>query len=154
MTGGHQHGDSRHHRHLVPRHAQDVAKERGVEGLGEAPVAADERHADGKARRRDDADGRVGADACASRRLVDEHRRQEAPQPGAEVEIPLHDKGDDRAAEDGVRQAVADVAHAAQDDVDAQQPAQRAGQHGHRDAGAKELILEGFNQPLHAAPPS
>ncbi len=63
----------------------------------------------------------------AARGLVDQHCGEEAPEAGADVEVPLHDERDHRAAEDGVRQAVADVAHAAQHDVDAEQAAERAG---------------------------
>ena len=55
----------------------------------------------------------------------------EPPEPGPQVEVDRRDVGDDGPAEHRVRQAMADVAHVPQHDVDADQPAQRA--HQHRD---------------------
>ena len=80
------------------------------------------------------------ADVAPPRGRLDQERREEPPGPGAEVEVPAHQGADDRAAEDGVRQPVPDVAHPPQHDVDAHQPAERADQRGGDQAVAEELV--------------
>ena len=58
--------------------------------------------------------------------------------------------GDHRPAEHRVGEAVADVAHAAQDHVGAHETGDRADQHGGQEAAAEELEGEGVSQGVHA----
>ena len=66
----------------------------------------------------------MAASAPSRRRaaeFVDEQGRRHPHRPSPQIEIDLEQKADDRPAEHGVGEAMADVAHAAQDDVHADQ---------------------------------
>jgi hypothetical protein len=77
-----------------------------------------------------DADRGVGADAAAAGDGVDGERGRQPPQPGPSTIGQPDERGGGVAAEDRVRQAVADVAHAAQDDEDPDEAAQAPGEDG------------------------
>ena len=89
-------------------------------------MAADGRHPDGETRGGHDADGGIGPEPTTAGEFVDEQGRRHPPQASPQIEIDLEQKADDRPAEHGVGEAMADVAHAAQDDVHADQAAQGA----------------------------
>ena len=89
---------------------------------------------EGERRRRDDTDRGVRADPPAAGDAVDGQRRGQAPEPGAQVIVDADDRARGEAAEDGMGQPVADIAHAAQGDVDADQAAQAAGKGGDDDS--------------------
>ena len=67
---------------------------------------------------------------------------EQRPQPAADKKIDVHHIAENRAAENGVGKTVADVAHAAQDDVDADKAAERADDHRRDEAVTKKLVLE------------
>lgn len=138
-------GDYRHRAdrpEILRRHAENISEERRLKVLRKPPVLADDRHADGKARGGHHADRRVGADFLLSRHHVDQQRREKTPQTGAEIKIPTHHIADDRPAEHRVREAVTDVAHPPQDDIDAEETADRADERGGDQPVNKKFILE------------
>ncbi len=80
---------------------------------------------------------------------VDQQRRGDAPHPGAEHEVDAEQGAGGEAAEDGVGQAVADVAHPLEHDEHADESAQRAGEGGDDHPVAEELELVGLQQLAH-----
>ena len=83
---------------------------------------------------------------------VDQQRREEAPEPRAEVEVDVHQVGDDRAAEDRMREAVTDVAHPPQHDADVPiKPHSAADQRRDQQAVPEELVLHRLGEPAHDA---
>ncbi len=124
------------------RDAEDIAEERSFDIAREAAVRGNDRHAEGKARSRNDADGGVGADPAAVADAVNQDSGEERPQTTTEKKIDVPNIAEHRAAEDGMGQAVADVAHAAQDDVDADEAAERADDHRGDKAVTEKLVFK------------
>ena len=60
----------------------------------------------------------------------------------ANKKINVHHIAQDSAAEDGVGEAMADVAHPAQNDIDANKAAERADNDGGQKAVAKKVVLK------------
>jgi hypothetical protein len=73
---------------------------------------------------------------------VDQHARQQRPNARADKEINIHHIAQHRAAENCVRKPMADVAHPTEDDVDADEAAQRAYDEGGDEAVAKKLVFK------------
>ena len=74
---------------------------------------------------------------------MNQKSRQECPDAGAEKKIQIHDVAQHGAAENRVRETVTNIAHAAENDVNADEAAERANHHRGKKAVAKKLVLEG-----------
>ena len=129
--------------------AENIAEERGFDVAGKAPIGRDDGHAEGKAGSRDHADGGVGSHPAPMADQVNEKAGEQRPQPRADKKVDVHHIAENRAAEDGVGETVADVAHPAQDDVNADEATERADEHGGDETVAKELVLKGKQQKRH-----
>src|SRR4029079_15596092 len=123
--------------------AEDVAEERGFDVALEGPMRGNDCDAKREAGRRHHADGRVGADPAAMADPVDQDSGQQSPESAPDKKIHVPDVAQARAAEDRVRQAVTDVAHAPQDDVDADKTAERTDHDRSDEAIAEKLVFEG-----------
>ena len=88
----------------------------------------------------DDADRCIGADLPPTSDTVDQQRGEHPPRSGPEIEVPPEDVRNRRAAEDRVRQPVADVRHALEDDVDADEPAESPSEQPGLQPMAEELV--------------
>ena len=128
--------------------AENVAEERGFDVAGKAPIGRDDGHAEGKTGSRNDTDGGVGPDPAPMADQVNEPTGKQRPQPGAHKEIDVHHVAQDSAAEDGVGEAMADVAHPAQNDVDADKAAERADDHRGRKPLRKNSYSNGTNKDM------
>ena len=124
------------------RDAENIAEERSFDIAREAAVRRNDRDAQGKARSRDDADGGVCADPATVTDAVNQDSGEDGPQTTTEEEIDVPNITEHRAAKDGMGQAVADVAHAAQDDVDTDEAAERADDHGRDKAVTEKLVFK------------
>ena len=121
---------------------EDAAEQGGVEAAAPPTEHGEERQSKGEGRGGDHPDGGVGTDDPPAGDPVDHQGGGDAPGTGAQDEVDPEERTGGETAEDGVRQPVADVAHALEHDVDADQPAQGAGEGGHDEAVAEELELE------------
>ena len=119
------------------------------------PVPRDERDTERERCGRHHADRRIGADRAPTHDAPDRQRRDDAPDAGAEEQVDADQTRDGVAAEDRMRQAVADVAHVAQHDVAPDQAAQGAGHRRDVDTVAEELECVRCGQlgPTHQPTP-
>ena len=83
------------------------------------------------------------------RDTTDEQRRGDTPHPGTEHEVDAQQSAGGEPSEDGVGQAVADVAHPLEHDEHADEPAQAAGDGGDDHPVAKELEVVGLQEVAH-----
>src|SRR5438876_198861 len=83
---------------------------------------------------------------ATARDAVDHDGRQESPRARTEIEVDLQNETDDGSAEDRVRHAVTDVTHPPEDDVDADEPTERAGEHANEEPVDEEVVMEGLKQ--------
>ena len=128
--------------------AEDAAEQRRVEAAAAPAEDGEQREPERERGGRDHADRGVGADHSPARDAVDHQCRRDTPHAGTEHEVDAEQRARREAAEDRVRQAVTDVAHALQHDVHADQPAQRAGDGRDDQAVAEELELERAQQSI------
>ena len=84
----------------------------------------------------------VGADPAPMADPVDQNAGEQRPQPSAHEKVDVPDVAQDSTAEDCMRKSVADIAHAAQNDIDADEAAERADDDRGDEAVAKEFVLE------------
>jgi hypothetical protein len=101
---------------------------------------ADQGDADGERSRRHHADRSIRADLSSTGDAADQQRGQDAPRPGAQIEVPVQDVGDGCAAEDRVRKPVADVGHPLQHDIHTHQPTQGPAQQSGLETVTEELM--------------
>ncbi len=81
---------------------------------------------------------------------MDAYGGQQSPRAGTDEKVDTDTVTDDGTAEDGMGETVANVAHAPQNDIDPNETAQGAHQHGCEQAVAKEFILPGGEQRWHS----
>ncbi len=140
--GAGEHRHRRHRPHVAGGHPEDAAEQGGVEAPARPAEHGEQRQAQREAGRGDDADGGIGPDHPPAGDAVDHERRGHSPGTGTEEEVDAEQGAGGEAAEDGVGEAMADVAHPLQHHVHPHQAAQAAGEGGHGQPVAEELELE------------
>ena len=146
-----KHSDGRDCDHLESRDSENGSEKNGLNGALGSSKNVRQCEAERKGRGGDDANGGIGADLPAAGNPTYHERREQTPYSGAEVEVHAENCAGSSAAKDGVGEPMSDVAHAAKDDIDANEPADSSGKGGHHPAVAEELELKRFEQ-RHASP--
>ena len=105
-------------------------------------MPGNDRDAKREAGRRHDAD--IGISATnGGGDPVNQNTGEQRPEPAADKKIKCLARSEHRATENSVGQAVADVAHAPQDDIDTDKAAERADHYRCNEAVTKEFVFEG-----------
>ena len=136
-------------------HAEDVAEQDVAQVQGVRADGADEDHAEGKRRGKQDPDGRVLLQSPLPGEEPDAQRHRDGRHQGPDQELAFQQVGHGHAREDGMRHRVPDERHGAQNHVAAHHGAGQADQHRHEHAALHEAVDEGFSEPGdHDAPPA
>jgi hypothetical protein len=146
-------GDEDDDPHVGGGYAEHTSENGGFDALLDPAVEAQERDSEREAGGGDDPDRGVGSDDAATADAADGETGCETPESGAHEVVETNSGAHGGAAEDGVAEPVADVAHPAEGDVHAEQAAEAAGDGAHDERVAEEVVLEWFEQDVHGQAP-
>ena len=129
--------------------AEDAPEQGGVEAVATPAEDREQREAEGERGRGDHADGGVGTDRPTPCDPTDQQGRGDAPHTGAEHDVDAEQGAGGEPAEDGVGEAMTDVAHSLEHHEHTDEAAQRPGDRGNDDAVAEELEFVGLEEVGH-----